>query len=85
MFNKIPTVLRSQEIIDKSFSKASKIEEPYFPKKEDKIRKEIIDRISTIEGTACAPLDKLVKKFPTIERIPPFHRNLVDLWFYVDI
>lgn len=84
MFNKIPTVLRSQEIIDKSFSKASKIEEPYFPKKEDKIRKDVIDRISTIESIACAHLDKIVKKFPSIERIHPFYRDLVDLMFDID-
>ena len=39
MFDYIPTVLRSQEIIDKSFHKASNIVEPYFPKKEDKIER----------------------------------------------
>ncbi len=63
MFEYIPTVLRSQEIIDKSFKKASNIVEPYFPKKEDKVRKEVIDRISTIESISTGHFDKLIKNF----------------------
>lgn len=84
MFTRIPTVLRSQEIIDKSFLKASKITEPYHPKLEDKVRKEIIDRISTIESITCSHLLKLVKKFPTIEKLHPFYEDMIDLMFDVD-
>jgi nucleolar GTP-binding protein len=84
MFTRIPTVLRSQELIDKSFLKASKITEPYHPKIEDKIRKEIIDRISTIESITCTHLLKLVKKFPTIEKLHPFYEDMIDLMFDVD-
>lgn len=84
MFTKIPTVLRSQEIINKSFLKASKITEPYHPKIEDKIRKEIIDRISTIESITRSHLLKLVKKFPTIEKLHPFYEDMIDLMFDVD-
>lgn len=84
MFNRIPTVLRSQEILDKCFSKASKIEEPYFPNKADKVRKEVVDRISTIEGISCSYFKKLIKKFPTIEKIHPFYEDLVDLLFDVN-
>lgn len=84
MFTKIPTVLRSQEIIDKSFLKASKITEPYHPKIEDKIRKEIVDRISTIESISCSHLLKLVKKFPTIEKLHPFYEDMIDLMFDID-
>jgi len=84
MFNKIPTVLRSQEIIDKAFSKAAKIEEPYHPDISDKIRKELIDKISTIESTACSHLDRLVKKFPSSEKLHPFYYGLLDLMFDVD-
>lgn len=84
MFTKIPTVLRSQEIINKSFLKASKITEPYHPKIEDKIRKEIIDRISTIESITRAHLLKLVKRFPTIEKLHPFYEDMIDLMFDID-
>lgn len=84
MFTKIPTVLRSQELINKSFLKASKITEPYHPKIEDKIRKEIMDRVSTIESITCAHLLKLVKKFPTIEKLHPFYEDMIDLMFDID-
>ncbi|WP_287961365.1 GTPase [Acidiplasma sp.] len=84
MFEYIPTVLRSQEIIDKSFKKASNIVEPYFPKKEDKVRKEVIDRISTIESISTGHFDKLIKKFPTIEAVHPFYYSLIDLMFDVN-
>ncbi len=84
MFTKIPTVLRSQEIIDKSFLKASKITEPYHPRIEDKIRKEIMDRVSSIEASSCSHLNKLVKKFPAIEHIHPFYRDMIDLMFDID-
>jgi nucleolar GTP-binding protein len=84
VFEYIPTVLRSQEIIDKSFKKASNIVEPYFPKKEDKVRKEVIDRISTIESISTGHFDKLIKKFPTIEAVHPFYYSLIDLMFDVN-
>lgn len=84
MFSRIPTVLRSQELIDRSFLKASRITEPYYPKIETKIRKEITDRVSTIEGITCAHLFKLVKKFPTIEKLHPFYYHMIDLMFDVD-
>ena len=84
MFTKIPTVLRSQELIDKSFLKASKITEPYHPTIEAKIRKEVIDRISTIESITCSHLLKLVKKFPTIEKLHPFYEDMIDLMFDTD-
>ncbi|WP_337860858.1 GTPase [Ferroplasma sp.] len=84
MFDYIPTVLRSQEIIDKSFHKASNIVEPYFPRKELKIRKEITDRISTIESISTGHLDKIIRKFPTIETMHPFYFDLIDLMFDVD-
>ncbi len=84
MFDYIPTVLRSQEIIDKSFHKASNIVEPYYPKKETKVKKEITDRISTIESISTGHLDKIIRKFPTIETLHPFYYELIDLMFDVD-
>ncbi len=81
----IKTVLTAQEIIDKAFLRASRIEEPYFPKKVDKIKREVMDRISTIEATSAPYLRKLVRQFPTLERLhPPFYRDLISLVFSVD-
>ena len=84
MFNKIPTVPRPQELIDKAFSKASKIEEPYYPTMELRVRKEIQDRISVIESVAVFNLDRLVKTFPSSDRLHPFYRSLLDMMFDLD-
>ncbi len=84
MFNRIPTVLRSQEIIDKAFGKASKVEEPYQPTMELRIRKEIQDRISIIENTTVLYLKKLVKRFPSNDRLHPYYRDLLDMLFDLD-
>ncbi|MHB8360414.1 MAG: NOG1 family protein [Thermoplasmataceae archaeon] len=81
---KIPTVLMANEIIDKSLRKASKIEEPYNPIFEEKVRRENISRVAAIEGSACSHLDRLVKKFPGIERIHPFYEDLIDLSYGKD-
>ncbi len=84
MFNKIPTVLTSQEIIDKAFSRASKIEVPYESSLERRVRNEVINRISTIESITCSHLDKLVKRFPSSEKLHPFFYAILDLLFNVD-
>ncbi len=80
----IPTILRSDEIINKSLRKASKIEEPYDKVFENRIRKENIDRIATAESVAAPYLLKIVKKFPTIEKMHPFYEDFIDLKFGVD-
>jgi hypothetical protein len=49
----IPTILRSDELIDKSLKKASKIDEPYDKIFENKVRKENIDRIATAESVSA--------------------------------
>jgi nucleolar GTP-binding protein len=84
MFNKIPTVLRPQEIIDKAFSRASKIEVPYESTLERRVRNEVISRVSTIESLTCNYLDKLVKRFPSSEKLHPFFYAILDLLFDID-
>ena len=80
----IPTVLRSDELIDKSLRKASKIDEPYDKIFENRVRKENIDRIATAESVAAPYLQRIVKRFPTIEKLHPFYEDFIDLKFGVD-
>ncbi|MDS0256767.1 50S ribosome-binding GTPase [Thermoplasmatales archaeon AK] len=84
MFHRIPTVLTAQELIDKAFLRASKITEPRQKTLEEKTRKEVIDRIATIESIITGHLLKIEKKFPSTDRIHPFHRDLFDLMFDLD-
>ncbi|MCL4314205.1 MAG: 50S ribosome-binding GTPase [Candidatus Thermoplasmatota archaeon] len=84
MFNKIPTILNPQEIIDKCFSRASKVDVPYELTLERRIRNEVIARIGVIESISCTFLDKIVKRFPSSEKLHPFFYAILDLLFDVD-
>ena len=84
VFNKIPTILKSEEILDKSLSRAVKIEVPYQKELKDKVRGEVISKVALVEKISTGHLSRIIKKFPTIERVHPFYYALVDLMFDVD-
>ncbi|MEM3675973.1 MAG: GTPase, partial [Thermoplasmataceae archaeon] len=71
-------------MIDKAFLRASRITEPQQRRAEDRIRKEVIDRIATIESIFAGHFLKIEKKFPSADRLHPFHRDLFDLMFDLD-
>ncbi len=83
-FHRIPTVLNSQELLDKAFSRAARIEEPWKGSFEETVRKEVIDKISTVESIETSYLVKIVRKFPSTDEIHPFYRDILDLMFSVD-
>lgn len=84
MMKPIPTILRSDELINKSLHKASKIDEPYDKIFENKVRKENIDRIATAESASATYLKRIVRKFPTSEKLHPFYEDFLDLKFGID-
>lgn len=84
MFSKIPTILKSEEILDKSLSRAVKIEVPYQKELKDKVRGEVISKVALVEKISTGHLSRIIKKFPTIEKVHPFYYALVDLMFDVD-
>lgn len=83
-FHKIPTVLHSQEILEKAFSRAARIEEPWAGSFVETVRKEVIDKVSTVETIERSHLEKLVKKFPSTDEIHAFYRDILDLMFSID-
>ncbi|MCL4329992.1 MAG: 50S ribosome-binding GTPase [Candidatus Thermoplasmatota archaeon] len=84
MFKKIPTVLLSQEVIDKALSRAKKIEVPRQIQLSDRVRGEVNSKIAFVEGVAVSHFKRLVKKFPSIEHVHPFYYDLLDMMFDVD-
>jgi len=83
-FSRIPTILRPQEIIDKAMLKASKISEPYFPDFVKKIKAEVIDKISTVEGVTTSYFKKIISKFPSLNSLYPFYRGMIGLMVDLD-
>ncbi len=68
----IPTILTAREILDKAFKKAEKI--GYKGRKED-----TIDRINSFSDTVSHTLRRYVKRFPSIERLSPFYREILEI------
>ncbi len=79
IFEKIPTVPTSEELLDKSFRRAARA----------KHGKRILDRASKLKAeesmllTAANILSdnliNIVKKFPSFDRMPPFYLELADI------
>ena len=75
---RIPTILTSDEVLDKAFKKASKVSisgKAGIQKKKRKAKAKIESASQTIDST----LKKYVKAFPTIDNLHPFYKSLIDL------
>lgn len=75
---KIPTILNSQELIDKTFKKASKIKiedrEKFY-----RVKKTKIARINSISDTIYRTLSSYIESFPNIEKLPKFYAELIEI------
>lgn len=72
MFERLPTVPRSQEMLDKAFRRASTRAQT----NESKIR--------TAGNVLSDNLANLIRKFPSFENLPPFYRDMADVVVGVD-
>lgn len=80
-FESMPTVLTSEEIIDKAYRENDKSElemSDYVPAIV-KAKKREAARLAVIEETTAGYLEGLVKSVPTIENIHPFYSDLLEI------
>jgi nucleolar GTP-binding protein len=79
----IPTVLTSQEIIDKAFKKASRVtvSDPDFRFRMEKLNTAKVDSVTSVIDST---LEGYVKAFPGFDRLPPFYIALIDLMHPID-
>ena len=74
----IPTVLTADEILDKAFKKASKVEISGRTRTET-VRETNIAKIKSASDVIVSTMGKYVKAFPSIERESLFYYELIDL------
>ena len=74
----IPTVLTADELLDKAFRKASKVDYQGETKL-DTVRESNIGKLKSIRDTIVDTLGRYVKAFPSIERQSEFYRELIDV------
>lgn len=74
----IPTVLSADEILDKAFRKASKVD--YEGRTRiDTVRETNISKLKSVSDTIVTTMGKYVKAFPSIDRQSPFYAELIDI------
>ncbi len=78
-FDKIPTVLTADELLDRSFRRATK----KMREKPDK-RHANEDFVRAITQATHDKLVSIIQSFPEFEELPPFYRDLCDILFGMD-
>jgi len=78
MFRKLPVVLTADELLERSFKKAKKViivdRNTLYKKK-----KTIIAQIDSFSNSVISTLEQYVKKFPSIDNLPAFYQELIDI------
>ena len=78
MFKKIPSVFSAEELLDISFKRAKKVQihdRNIFYKK----KKTIIAKTDSFATNVISFLEKYVKEFPSIEKLPSFYQELINI------
>ena len=74
----LPAVLDAQGLLDKAFGRASKVTAK-GPDRVARARNLAVARVRTAGGAIETTLRGIVQGFPSLDRLPPFDRELVDL------
>lgn len=74
----IPTVLTADEILDKAFKKASKVDFAGMTRLET-VRETNISKLKSASDTIVTTMGRYVKAFPSLEKLSPFYGELVDV------
>ncbi len=79
-FEKMPTVLTADELIDKAFRRAEKAASAATPRggKRAKAREREEIRVRTVSNVVRDNLRKLLDRTPGVSELPEFYRELVD-------
>ncbi len=78
-FEKIPTVPTADEVLDRSLRRAAK--KMKEKRNKDRANEEFV---RSIAQAVHDRLDDIVHRFPSIDFLPPFYRDMMDILFVVD-
>ena len=79
----IPTILTAQELLDKAFRKASKIQGK-GPNPMVRARMQALSKLDSITNIIDHTLNRYVKAFPSFDQIPLFFSELIDVMIGLD-
>ncbi|HID24897.1 MAG TPA: GTP-binding protein [Thermoplasmata archaeon] len=78
MFKKIPKIRSADELLDTAFKRAKKIS-IYDKDRFYRLKKTIIARVDSFATHITSTLEKYVKGFPSIDNLPRFYQELIDI------
>jgi nucleolar GTP-binding protein len=79
----IPTIMGSQEILDKAFRRVKKVIITDLTGSK-RARAEAMGKLSALSNTITAVLNKYVRAFPSLDQVHPFERELIDITVGLD-
>ncbi len=74
----IPPVLPANKLLDKGFKRAAKVHKRGRTKVQ-RNKSESIAKVQTLGDTISSTLESYVKAYPSIDRLPEFHKELIDI------
>ena len=78
MFRNMPTVLTAEELLERSFKNAKKVQ--IFDRNAlYKKKKTIIERTDSFSTNVISTLEQYVKNFPSIDNLPNFYQDIIDI------
>jgi nucleolar GTP-binding protein len=78
MFRNIPQVLPAKQLLDQSIRRTKKLQ-IHDRDKRYEIKKIVIARTEAFINGLTSQLESYVKKFPTIEKLPLFYQDIIDI------
>lgn len=84
IFEKIPTILTSEELLDKAFRRAARARKGKKIVSRKSKEKAEESMLLTASNILTDNLSNTVRKFPSFDQVPPFYRDLADIIVDVD-
>lgn len=77
-FTGIPTILTPQELMDKAFARAARIEKPDRDRRH-RVRKTTVGQLEAVRNILNDALGRYTRRFPSLDQLTPYHKELIDL------
>ena len=74
-----PRVLDAKALLDKAFRRATKATTTKGRTREERTKNLAIAKVQAAGDILATTLDSYIKGFPSLDRIPPFYRELIDV------
>ena len=75
----LPTVLTAEELLDKALGRAAKATVAKGRTREERLRNLAVARVQVAGNTLESTLRRYVRRFPSLDALPPFYRELVHI------